>query len=116
MGFARYPSWITRDWDPNLYAWSPGDSESASDAADGNLALPGADGLCNGDLDIGGRSEIQSLCEEDSPQTLQCYRDEYLEIYTNLDPANAVFTKNSHILEAVQIGIFSEISRGGHRG
>ena len=78
-GFARYPSWITRDWDPTAYAWPPRDVESAG---------------------------IGSLYEENSPQTLQRYRDEYLEVCTQVDPADAIFTKNSHIFEAIQIGIF----------
>ena len=122
-GFACYLSWITCDWDPTAYSWPPLDMESASDDADENLA-PGSDGLCNGDLDIGGHaghseqggghSEIVSHCQEDlnSPQTLQCYQDEYLEIYTKVDPANAALMKNSHIFEAILIAIFSEVSRG----
>ena len=121
VGFAHYPSWITRDWDPTCYVWHPRDVESPLDDPSVDLA-PGGDGPCNDDLDIGGRarnseqdgghSEIGRV-PEGSPQTLQRYRDEYLEIYAKVDPENAVFTKNSRILEAVQIGVFSEVSRGG---
>ncbi|KAJ7102585.1 kinase-like domain-containing protein [Mycena belliarum] len=79
--FARYPSWITRDWDPLMYTYR--DSSQGGDA---------------GDLS----REAQ---EEDSPETLARFREEYLAAFTRLDPRHAELTRYSHLAEALEIAI-----------
>ncbi|KAJ7755879.1 kinase-like domain-containing protein [Mycena metata] len=75
--FARYPSWITRDWDPLLY------------------------GYC----------EASAAQEEDSPETLSRFREEYLAVFNRLNPAHAQLTRHSHILEALIIAITASYTR-----
>ncbi|KAM0209799.1 hypothetical protein ACHAPQ_002727 [Fusarium lateritium] len=77
QGFASYPGWITRDWDPLMYGW-PHEQEY-----------------------------------EDSPETLQRYREHY-----NKDIGKALswegdwrFTKNSHVAEAVWIAALRSMNR-----
>ncbi|PPR05610.1 hypothetical protein CVT26_009132 [Gymnopilus dilepis] len=107
-GYARYPSWITRDWDPLMYGYpdsdDPPSKDEVFDESSQRLGAPES-------------SEIKQIpprevLEEDSPSTLQSYRDEYLSAVTAIDPESAFYTRNSHIFEAVEIAVFSPYSRG----
>ncbi|KAJ7211042.1 kinase-like domain-containing protein [Mycena haematopus] len=83
--FARYPSWITRDWDPVMYSYrAPSDSEATPANAE--------------DLS----REAQ---QEDSPQTLSRFRDEYLAVFNALNPDHGRLTRHSHLVEALEIAI-----------
>ncbi|KAJ7739875.1 kinase-like domain-containing protein [Mycena metata] len=73
--FARYPSWITRDWDPLLH------------------------GYC------------EASAVKDSPETLSRFREEYLAVFSRLNPAHGRLTQHSHILEAVIIAITASYTR-----
>jgi aminoglycoside phosphotransferase (APT) family kinase protein len=77
QGFASYPGWITRDWDPLMYGW-PHEQEY-----------------------------------EDSPETLQRYREHYnKEIGKALSwEGDWEFTKNSHVAEAVWIATLHSMNR-----
>jgi aminoglycoside phosphotransferase (APT) family kinase protein len=87
-GYARYPSWITRDWDPLLYSYEyPVDEDEES-------------------------SSLREKQQEDSPTTLQQLRDEYLEIYAEVDPEGARLTRHSHIFEALENAISAPYLRG----
>ncbi|KAF8211586.1 kinase-like domain-containing protein [Mycena galopus ATCC 62051] len=77
-GYAKYPSWITRDWDPLMY----------------------------------GYPEDESSLQEDSPSTLQMFRDEYLAVFQQVDPTSARYTRNSHVYEALEIAISAPYCRG----
>ncbi|KIM38708.1 hypothetical protein M413DRAFT_29944 [Hebeloma cylindrosporum] len=94
-GYARYPSWITRDWDPSMYGY-PEPSPYLSESAVDQPPMPP-------------REEIF----EDSPTILQQFRDEYLAAYASVDPAGARITRNSHIYEAISIAASNWICTGG---
>ena len=89
--YARYPSWITRDWDPCMYAYGKGDSENSS-------------------ID-------NSYIEEDSPEDLARYRNVYLLAFEGLKlPASSwepESTKKSHLFEAIDIAVRNRICRDG---
>ncbi|KAG5350102.1 hypothetical protein C0989_000186 [Termitomyces sp. Mn162] len=146
-GYASYPSWITRDWDPIMYgyrdhrpAWWDldklsctgeengqddsklgDDSEFKEDNRTGNenqleeegstTKEPGKDvGMqVSQSLPIPSREDLQ----EDSPIVLQGFRDEYLQAFEEVDPVSANYTRNSHIYEAIEIGVSSDLCRGG---
>lgn len=82
LGFARYPSWITRDWDPVMYGYD----------------VPGSR-------------------EEDSPEALLRYRQEYATAFAKLQlPESAYFkqdTELSHLIEAIDIAVGDAICRSG---
>ncbi|KIJ40127.1 hypothetical protein M422DRAFT_256952, partial [Sphaerobolus stellatus SS14] len=50
---------------------------------------------------------------EDAPRVLQLFRDEYYEILRELDSTSALYTRDSHIHEAIEIAISSGHSREG---
>ncbi|KAJ7222194.1 kinase-like domain-containing protein [Mycena pura] len=75
--FARYPSWITRDWDPLMY----------------------------------GYREYRESEQEDSPETLSRFRDEYLAAFTRLNPSHGRLTRYSHLIEALEIAISQSFTR-----
>jgi len=78
-GYARYPSWITRDWNPWSYRYP------ARILADQPSVRP--------------REQLK----EDSPSMLQQFRNEYLAAYEAVDPTGAYFTQNSQVFEAIRI-------------
>lgn len=85
LGCARYPSWITRDWDPAMYGW-----------------------------DCGSEWE-DLMVEEDSPEALSRYRQHYSQVFErltsqlpNYDPRH---TRLSHIIEAIDIGAADRLCR-----
>ncbi|KAI9713756.1 MAG: hypothetical protein M1828_001350 [Chrysothrix sp. TS-e1954] len=90
-GYARYPSWITRDWDPHMYAYGKQDSEDGSDS--------------------------DSCMEEDSPEDLARYRSIYLTAFESLElPSSAwtsKLTSQSHMFEAIEIAIGDCICQDG---
>lgn len=90
-GYASYPAWITRDWDPLMYTYNPdfGKEDQAKTAP-----------------------ELREQQQEDSPSELAQFRTEYLAIYSDIDPVGARFTRHSHIFEAIQIAIDLPYLRG----
>ncbi|KIM35910.1 hypothetical protein M413DRAFT_32142 [Hebeloma cylindrosporum] len=80
-GYARYPAWITRDFDLSAYGYPTE----------------------NTDGPIPPREELQ----EDSPSELQRFRDEYLAAYAAVDPSGAHITRNSHVFHNLCIAIFN---------
>ncbi|KAF8968817.1 hypothetical protein BDZ97DRAFT_1798229 [Flammula alnicola] len=121
-GYARYPSWITRDWDPLMYGYPdvgtppPMKSEDSegSENSKGSKDSKGSDGDSEGErsptpapsqtTQIPPREQL----EEDSPSTLQAFREEYLAAFTRADPVSARYTRDSHVYEALEIAISSE--------
>lgn len=85
-GCARFPSWITRDWDPLMYEYQEGQ-----------------------DLGEGG-----TLFEE-SPETLSKYRQlyaaEFIKHASNFEGFDPQMIKLSHILEAICIALTSPLNR-----
>jgi aminoglycoside phosphotransferase (APT) family kinase protein len=180
LSFARYPSWITRDWDPHAYQYptenitlmhDSGDDESEGDdishhtaesdeendvvlgKSDHTLPVPYAisgpaptqealhieiepDQKADGRDQSGAATETPtdstspntlktkrepmylqaSLGDdwtEDSPDTLQQQRAQYLKAYTEVDPDHAQLTRNLHIAEAMEIALISVVNRSG---
>ncbi|KAJ6486754.1 kinase-like domain-containing protein [Mycena sanguinolenta] len=99
-GYARYPSWITRDWDPLLYGY-PESSVQREDEGSG-MAEGGEKSQ------IPSREELQ----EDSSSILQIFRDEYLAVFEKVDSTSARYTRNSHVYEALEIAISAPYCRG----
>ncbi|KAJ6577301.1 kinase-like domain-containing protein [Mycena capillaripes] len=81
--FARYPSWITRDWDPMMYAYRE-----------------------SGDGDLSREAQL-----EDSPETLARFREEYLAVFTHLNADHGRLTRYSHLVEALEIAIYHSFTR-----
>ncbi|KAG6897096.1 hypothetical protein C0993_007796 [Termitomyces sp. T159_Od127] len=137
-GYARYPSWITRDWDPLWYAYHAQDE--VPDGEDNEERHLQEDSDYLSDHVASGRSKDDHLdssmeedaslskdvngiaaqsdhlprreqIHEDSPEVLQKFRDEYLCIFGEVDPDSANFTRDSHIYEAIDIGVPSQIGR-----
>ncbi|KAI0884229.1 kinase-like protein [Annulohypoxylon maeteangense] len=77
MGYARFPAWLTRDWDPSTYSW------------------PEMSGT------------------EDSPATLNYYRQQYCQYLGNALKWRRewMFTLKSHMAEAVWIAVHYTHSR-----
>lgn len=86
VGNEAYPLWLMRDWDPTIYGWTE-EMER---------------GIKNG-----------KWVWEDSPDTLEFYRDVYAQCIANLRPEseNAKLTRNSplyiHLMMTMQGSIFS---------
>jgi aminoglycoside phosphotransferase (APT) family kinase protein len=83
LGFGRYPSWLTRDWDPAMYGYQ--DDEEIPD----------------------------DMVEESTPEELSRYRQHYASAFRRLavphyDPRE---TQLSHVVEAIHIGSGSRLSR-----
>jgi aminoglycoside phosphotransferase (APT) family kinase protein len=100
-GFARYPAWITRDWDPFIYDWrDPKAEESTGEGTDSQNSkhIP---------FQATGSETSSFINEEESPATLQKHRDLYLSMYSAVDPQNANITRQSHIFEALSIALHS---------
>ncbi|SJL09230.1 uncharacterized protein ARMOST_12606 [Armillaria ostoyae] len=97
-GYARYLSWITRDWDPIMYGWPPGsithEEDSNHDQSMAGKRVPKDD------------EPVQNgfSCEE-PPEVLQAHQDLYYAIYADVDPIGAEVTCRSHIFEAVAIAL-----------
>ncbi|KAH7930416.1 hypothetical protein BV22DRAFT_1191246 [Leucogyrophana mollusca] len=105
-GYARYPSWITRDWDPLMYGYpmdEPSPQEESDEEEEDGSEKPGSEGR-----QVPPREELQ----EDSPEVLQQFRDEYLAAYKAVDPEGARMTRHSHICEAIQIAVSMPFCRG----
>lgn len=86
IGNEAYPLWLMRDWDPTIYGWTE-------------------------EMEHGIKSE--ELCWEDSPDTLEFYRNVYAQCIASLRPEseNAKLTRNSplfiHLMMAMQGSMFS---------
>ncbi|CAG8138350.1 unnamed protein product [Penicillium nalgiovense] len=86
IGNEQYPLWLMRDWDPTVYMW-------------------------NEDMEQGDHDEDYML--EDSPDTLEFYRNVYAQCIANLRPEgdNAKLTRNSvlfqHLMVAARKSPFS---------
>ncbi|KDR73171.1 hypothetical protein GALMADRAFT_212641 [Galerina marginata CBS 339.88] len=120
-GYARYPSWITRDWDPLLYGYPSPESVSTpqrEDSEDEAVQGEGSDDEAAEDkIETPASSQLTQFpfreqLEEDSPSTLQAFREEYLAIFTEADPVSARYTRYSHIFEALEIAISTAFCRG----
>ena len=85
FGYARYPLWITRDWDPVYYEYSFGDFVRPDDVPDASR-----------------------------PEELVRYRRHYMAAFAALSPKNhdPLMTKASHILEAICVAVNSSLSSG----
>ncbi|KAF5309253.1 hypothetical protein D9619_012694 [Psilocybe cf. subviscida] len=128
-GYARYPSWITRDWDPIMYAY-PIHSKSGSTESLASSMVQLGQGAAGHEEDesvVGfsndhaaaassgialGSDPLRQKFQEDSPATLQAFRKEYLDAFVRVDPLSAHYTRNSHIFEAVEIAVLSDLTRG----
>lgn len=97
-GYARYPSWITRDWDPVMYDWPPGSITHEEDSNHGQSMVGKPVPKDDEPMQNG------SSCEE-APEVLQAHRDLYYAIYADIDPTGAEVTCRSHIFEAVVIAL-----------
>ncbi|KAK0186536.1 kinase-like domain-containing protein [Armillaria mellea] len=107
-GYARYPSWITRDWDPIMYDYEPSDSSASETSSDDGEE----EDTASKEAEAARVARNLSSCKE-SPATLQAHRDLYLTIYTTVDPEGADITRYSHIFEAVHIALLQpEMSAG----
>lgn len=109
-GFARYPAWITRDWDPFVYDWRDPNAEASDDDGDDDESDGEGEEAQKSRLIPSQRagSETSSFVnEEESPDTLQNHRDLYLSIYSEVDPQNADITRQSHVFEALSIALHS---------
>ncbi|KAH0586969.1 hypothetical protein J132_04506 [Termitomyces sp. J132] len=114
-GYARYPSWITRDWDPLMYGYprtrtqddvlSEQEDEMSSNQEEEDSGVIAT----SIDPSIPSREELQ----EDSPEVLQAFREEYLRAFEEADPVSANYTRNSHVYEAIEIAIDSPFLRFG---
>ena len=84
-GCARYPSWITRDWDPALHYYNP-------------------------DPPVEGHS-----AEEHSPEELQRFRKHYAQIFTShadeLEDYDPRMTTLSHVVEAIELALSDSFIR-----
>ena len=88
-GYAKYPSWITRDWDPAVYDYnSDADKESLVPAKAG---------------------------EEDSPAVLSRYRQhyasEFIKLAADFDGYDPRMTTQSHIMDALCIALTNSFCR-----
>lgn len=127
-GYARYPSWITRDWDPIMYTY-PTHRKSNSTEGLASLTVQLEHGAAGHEEQDGvvypandyaaatggmalGSDPLRQKFQEDSPTTLQAFRKEYLDAFVRVDPLSARYTHNSHIFEAVEIAVLSEWTRG----
>ena len=86
LGFARYPSWITRDWDPAMYDYAK--------------ELPDPD---------------NKAYQEDSPEQLLSYRREYAAAMVNQNLPKEAYSPNdtrlSHLVEAISIAVGNTMCR-----
>ena len=84
-GYARYPSWITRDWDPIMYSY---DEEAPLDGPSAN---------------------------ESSPETLSRYRHHYAREFikhaAGFVDYDLRMTILSHLVEAIVLAVLSPINR-----
>ena len=83
LGFGRYPSWLTRDWDPAMYAYED-DAEA---------------------------SEV--VAQESTPVELSRYRKHYASAFHQFAPSDhdPRESRLAHIVEAIEIGTGSRFSR-----
>ena len=85
-GYGRYPSWITRDWDPDMYSYN----ENAPDD-----------------------ESVQEEPPETLSQYRQHYLAEFAKCAMNFPDYDRRMTKLSHIMEAITIAIGTTFSRPG---
>jgi hypothetical protein len=102
--FARYPSWITRDWDPFMYCY-----RKTSDV--NLLSLIYMPLLRLTSCLQSGEDLSRETQQEDSPETLSRFRDEYLAAFTRLKPSHGRLTRYSHLIEALEIAISHSFTR-----
>lgn len=104
LGFARYPSWITRDWDPIRYVYDLPDSRDEK--------LRKEDSREN---DLQEENSLEDdFPPEDPPEALLYYRRTYAAGFANLElPYLPDDTRPSQILEAIKIGVGDRICRPG---
>ena len=86
LGFAGYPSWITRDWDPAMYDYAK--------------ELPDPD---------------NQAYQEDSPEQLISYRREYAAAMVDQNLPEEAYSTNdtrlSHLVEAISIAVSNTMCR-----
>ena len=86
LGFAGYPSWITRDWDPAMYDYAK--------------ELPDPD---------------NQAYQEDSPEQLISYRREYAAAMVDQNLPEEAYSPNdtrlSHLVEAISIAVSNTMCR-----
>ena len=87
-GFARFPSWITRDWDPVIYGYGM-------------------------DTDTTREEELESR-----PWPLEMYRHQYAECFKKAMFGDQDYderaTRLSHLVEAVEVAIKNKVNREGY--
>ncbi|KAG6896786.1 hypothetical protein C0992_006059 [Termitomyces sp. T32_za158] len=134
-GYARYPPWITRDWDPVRYGYfvhnevskAKDDEERRDGEGSGDLSDHATSGrskdnhscmddaaLSNGvaiQLDHIPTREEKERRPSDPPHVLQKFRDEYLRTVEEVDPVAATSTRHSHIYDAITTGVYLDIGR-----
>ena len=118
-GFARYPSWITQDWNPFYYGYRPPNGPHITELSDNDSEFSNTSGANSCDHEYKSVQEItpksisdlRVMQQTDSPETLALFREEYLQIYTEVDPTNAISTRASHILEALEIAVTNDFAR-----
>lgn len=118
-GFARYPAWITRDWDPFIYDWQDPEAEKSGNHGDEDGNADRSDDRDDDDDDEeadksqptpsqrAGSDTSSLIYREESPSTLQQHRDLYLSIYSAVDSQNSDITRQSHVFEALVIALQS---------
>ena len=86
LGFACYPSWITRDWDPAMYDYAK--------------EMPDPD---------------NKAYQEDSPEQLLSYRREYAAAMADQNLPEEAYSPNdtrlSHLVEAISIAVSNTMCR-----
>ena len=86
LAFARYPSWITRDWDPAMYDYPKDLSDPDNQAY-----------------------------QEDSPEQLISYRREYAAAMADQNLPEEAYSPNdtrlSHLVEAISIAVSNTMCR-----
>ena len=102
IGAGKFPMWLTRDWQPGSYEWENENGDKDKDEAEDEA----------GKEDIVG--EDSTDWKEDSPEQLSLYRRHYLDTMTKYQGPNydTRWTKLSHILETISVGVYDESSAG----
>lgn len=106
-GYAKYPSWITRDWDPLMYGYPSDENRSTAEGQSSDEEAEPTPLASSETTQNHAREELQ----EDSPTTLQAFREEYLAAFRQICPSSAHHTRQSHVYEALEIAISSGFCR-----
>ncbi|KZT33607.1 kinase-like protein [Sistotremastrum suecicum HHB10207 ss-3] len=107
QGYACYPSWITRDWDPIMYVWE-GPNHHVSASISDSEAL--RDGI---EVSSDSSDSVSDEPIEESPEALAGHRAYYHSAVARIDPELAKITRNSHVPEALFSAIHSNLTRSG---